>query len=208
MLGRRYFLCWIVMLAGLVSAGCDEDGPDRPDGGGHGSDDISMITPFVSGSDIASVNEAFSSTDNAPWGFRHLGIDFFPAGQYKPFQAVAPGIVEAVELKQNEVSSNWQVNVRIRANTTYGYEYAFEPMSAVAEDGTTQRANIVVSVGQDVAPGDLVGNLLVTGSDSHVDFGLLQNWTRICPESYFTPEARDSVLSVIHDDHPTWNMCY
>ncbi len=73
----------------------------HPNGG-----DISMITPYVNQSDMASVNEAFSSDDSTPWGFAHDGVDFFPIGNLKPFQAVCSGVVDKVELWQNNISSN------------------------------------------------------------------------------------------------------
>lgn len=203
-----YFLLSIVVSSLIVWHGCNGGGSESTIGGGGGSDNISMTTPYVSSTDIASINEAFSSTSSAPWGFAHLGIDFFPTGNYKPFQAVASGTVEKIDLVQNEISNNWQVSVTIKVNSTYSVEYAFEPMSTVTEDGTTQRANISVSVGQNVAQGDVVGNLFTAGLGAHVDFGLFENWTSICPESYFTPEARDSILNVIREDNPAWNMCY
>ncbi len=78
------------------------------------SGDISMITPYVSGADMASINEAFSSDASAPWGFIHRGIDFFPNGNLKPFRAVSAGEVKNVTLWRNDRSLNWQVNVLIQ----------------------------------------------------------------------------------------------
>ncbi len=179
-----------------------------PSGSG-GVDDISMLTPYVNSSDIATIHEAFSSTSSCPWGFQHNGIDFAPTGNYKPFQAVASGTVDTVSLWQNDKSSNWQVNVTIKVNSTYSsVAYAFESFSANQADGNTQLANILVSVGQIVAQGDVIGNLFTANSSAHVHFGLLQNSIAICPETYFTVSAKDSVLGVIHKDNPTWNMCY
>jgi len=109
--------------------------------------DISMITPYKSSSDIANIGEAFSSTYSAPWGFAHSGINFFPNGNLKPFQAVSSGSVDLVELSQNDLTSNWQVNIHITYNDTYSIDYVFEPMSKIQSDGNTQRANILVSTG-------------------------------------------------------------
>lgn len=178
-------------------------------GGGDGNGgDISMITPYVNQSDMASVNEAFSSDDSAPWGFTHDGVDFFPIGNLKPFQAVCSGVVDKVELWQNNISSNWQVNVRIICNSTYSVEYGFEPMTTVQSDGETQIANILVSEGQTVTQGDLIGYLFTSGEGSHVHFGFFRNWDAICPEPYFTQEARDSILDLIRIVWPGANMCY
>jgi hypothetical protein len=185
----------------------DGDGNGGGDGDGNGGD-ISMITPYVNESDMASVNEAFSSDDSAPWGFAHNGIDFFPIGNLKPFQAVCSGDIDTVALWQNDISLNWQVNVRIICNSTYSVDYAFEPMTPVQADGETQLANISVSVGQAISQGDIIGYLFTSGEGSHVHFGFYKNSVSICPESYFTPEARDSILNLIHKDNPDWNMCY
>lgn len=169
---------------------------------------ISMVTPYITSTDIASINEAFSSTASAPWGFAHNGIDFFPVANNTPFRVVSSGTVESIDLMQNNVTSNWQVNVRIRFNPTYATDHIFEPFTTSLADGQTQRATIAVSVGQPVSQGDIIGTLLVVGNGAHVHFGLNQNNTAICPEPFFTAAAKTSVLDLIHKNHPTWNMCY
>jgi hypothetical protein len=170
---------------------------------------FSMITPYKYGSGMASINQAFSSSASCPWGFKHLGIDFSPNGNFEPFQAVCSGLVEYIELSQLQETSNWQVGVGLKYNDTYSICYAFEPMSANESDGQTQLANIVVSVGQVISQGDIIGYLYTAHEEyAHVDFGLLKDWDRICPEPYFTSEARDSILSLIHVAWPGANMCY
>jgi hypothetical protein len=126
----------------------------------------------------------------------------------KPFQAVSSGVVENVELWQNNISLNWQVNVRIKYNSTYSVEYAFEPFSAVQSDGDTQRTNILISAGQNVAQGDIIGNLYTVGSGAHVHFGLYKNGAAICPEPYFTSEAKTSILNLLYVVWRGANMCY
>ena len=187
-----------------LSNGCKHN-----DGGNTSpSADISLTTPYVNASDIASINEAFSSSATAPWGFEHNGIDFSPSGSLKPFQTVSSGVVEEVRLWQNNISSNWQVNIRIKFNSTYSVEYAFEPFSTVQSDGQTQRDNILVSVGEILSQARIIGNLYTAGSGAHVHFGLIKNGVAVCPEPYFSAAARDSILNLIHKDHPAWNMCY
>lgn len=205
---KRVFF-WMIFLGFTVAGcdgGCDKDGSGTvgPSEGG----DISMITPYKNSSDMKSTNEAFSSTANAPWGFVHNGIDFFPNGNLKSFQAVSSGKVENVVLSQNDKTSNWQVNVSIKYNDTYSVWYGFEPMSAVQSDGDTQRANILVSTGQNVSQGDIIGNLYTVGGGAHIHFGLYKNGTAICPESYFTPGDRNSILNLLHVVWPAANMCY
>jgi murein DD-endopeptidase MepM/ murein hydrolase activator NlpD len=205
---KTCFLFLSVIVFAIIINNCGGGGTENSNSGSSGVDNISMLTPYLNNSDISSINEAFSSTSSAPWGFQHNGVDFFPTGNNKPFQAVASGTVDEVNLWQNNISSNWQVNVRIKVNPTYIVEYAFEPFSTSQTDGNTQRANISVSVGQTVVQGDAIGNLFTVNPGAHVHFGLLQNSISICPETYFTVSAKDSVLGLIHKDHPTWNMCY
>jgi hypothetical protein len=169
---------------------------------------ISMITPYVNETDMRQL-QPFSSIENSPWGRAHYGIDFCATGNLKPFQAVCSGLVDKVELWLNPRNSYWQVNINIRFNSIYSVHYAFEPMSNVQSDGETQLNNILVSEGQTVSQGDIIGYLYTVDEEyAHVDFGLLKDWVRICPEPYFTSEAKDSILRLIHEDHPGWDMCY
>jgi hypothetical protein len=166
--------------------------------------DITMITPYVSSSDIRSI-----------WLFdydSHRGIDFQPSGNLIPFRAVSSGVIENIELMQLESTSNWQVEVEIKYNSTYTAYYAFEPMTAVQADGEIQLANISVSVDQAVSQGDIIGYLYSAGEGAHVHFGLFEYIPNggdptICPEPYFTPEARDSLLNLIHREYPNANIC-
>lgn len=167
-----------------------------------------MTTPFVDTASIASVNEAFSTTSSAPWGFAHNGIDFMPAADLTPFQAVSSGVVEDVTLGQNSTTSNWQVNVRIRYNSGYALEYIFEPFSVAAADGQAQLASIRVSQGQTLSPGDTVGAVRSFGGGAHLHFSLLKDGSQVCPEPYFTPQAQAAVLALIRKTNPSWNMCY
>jgi hypothetical protein len=173
-----------------------------------GEDTISMVTPCVDISDMASINEAFSSDSSAPWGFAHYGIDFFPNGNLRPFQAVSAGVVERVDKFLNVGNSYWQVNVQIRLNSTYSVGYAFEPMSSDEADGDTQLAKVFVTVGQKVMQGDIIGKLYTVGAGTHVDFGFYKNGVPICPEPYFTSDARSSILTLLHKTYPNANMCY
>ncbi len=170
--------------------------------------EMSMITPYVNESDMASINEAYSSDNSAPWGFAHGGIDLFPSGNLEPFQAVFAGVVEDVRLWPNDATRMWQVNVKISYNAEYAVYYAFEPFSTDPADGQIQLDNISVSIGQFVSQGDVIGNLYTVGEAAHVDFSLYRNGVVSCPEPYFTPEARDSIFRVLHIVWPNARMCY
>jgi hypothetical protein len=124
----------------------------------------------------------------------HRGLDFFPIGDDRPFQAVAPGRVKSVDLFYNSIADVYQVNILITYNSAYTASYAFEPCSGI-DDANIQMGMITVSVGQMVNAGDEIGKLhVVVGS--HLDFILLRDWEGICPYPYFTTEARESVLAL------------
>ena len=107
----------------------------------------------------------------------------------------------------NSGNGLYQVNVRIDCNATEGVGYAFEPASNQLSDGNLQLSQIAVSVGQNVAQGDLVGTLLEVASGAHVHFDYT-NTGRPLPEDVFTPTARTSVLTLLHVVWPHARMCH
>jgi len=200
----------LILLLSLFINTCDKDKSTNNDTNEeNGNDaDISMITPYFNQSDMASINESFSTSNNAPWGFEHRGIDFFPNADLRPFRAVSSGVIDEVRLWQLQSTLNWQVSIRLIYNATFVVNYAFEPMTHVQADGQTQLDNIRVIGNQTVAQGDTIGFLHTAGNGAHVDFSLFQDWEPICPEPYFTPEARDSILNLLHVVWPDADMCY
>ena len=169
---------------------------------------FSLRTPYLDEAGMAPIREAYSASANTPWGFAHDGIDFFPNSELdlKPFQAAAPGVVDGVDLWQN--GSNWQVNVSIRYDQTYTCEYVFEPMSSVQSEGQFQRSHIIVSPGQHVSAGDIIGYLHAPADGSHVHFGVYQNHRAVCPSAYFTEAARQSILRLLRLAWPGADLCY
>lgn len=169
--------------------------------------DFSMLSPYINASDIRSI-----------WPFSdetHRGLDFATNIELIPFRAAAAGIVENVELSENEFSGNWQVDVTIKFNETYSTFYAFEPFTTNQSDGETQLANITVSPGQSVAPGDIIGSLYTAGAPgmgAHVHFGLFifipdgADPTE-CPEPYFTESTNLEILEIIQIEHPEAAVC-
>lgn len=201
----------------------------------HGGDVTppSLVTPYVNESDMASINEAFSSEGStSPWGFVHNGIDFSPIGNLKPFRAACSGVVDSVQLQQNNVTSNWQVNLLIVCNpyvldpNVGGYfppiavETIFEPRSTVQADGQTQLNNITVANGQAVTQGDVIGYLHTAGAGAHVHFGTIPFGSMlmsgayqvprisICPEPHLSLAANTSILNLLHVVWPGAGMCY
>jgi hypothetical protein len=168
----------------------------------------SMITPYVSTSDIASINEAYSASDNAPWGFIHKGIDFFPTDNYKPFRAVFSGVIKEIKLWQGAQISNSKVDVTLEFDSSFSAVYYFEFFSQDTADEQIQLNNILVSEGQSVSQGDVIGKLYMAGGGSHVHFSLIKDGEMICPEPCFTQEAKNSILEILHKTYPGSEMCY
>lgn len=176
---------------------------------------ILLLTPYVTEADIVSINEAYSETDNAPWGFAHPGIDFFPTPgktSTTEFQAVADGVVQQVDLFKNNISNKWQVNVVIEYNNTYRFNYGFEPMSSSLIDGQRQLSYILVAQGDTVNGSQVIGSLYAPRNGAHVDFSLHKNNQFVCPEPYFTPAAHTSIMTILQNtlfpSEPNIKMCY
>lgn len=188
----------------LLLACCQKKEDEAPTGTG----DISMSVPYLTSSDVQGVYEAYSTGNNSPWGFAHNGIDFFPKGNLMPIKAVAPGKVVELKLWKNNQSVNYQVNVSVQYNSLYTVCYIFEPFSDKESDGQIQLQNILVANGRNISAGQLIGKLHAVGNGAHVHFGLNKDGNATCPETYFTPIAKDSLLTMIHKTHPDWNLCY
>ncbi len=170
-----------------------------------------LITPYVNSADIEGINEAYSISSNCPWGFQHVGVDFFPKETLAPFRAAESGTVENLGLNiddPNDTTNGRNVGLAIKINDTYTIGYNFETFSKKNEDGLLQLSRILVTNGQKVQKGDIIGYLVLGGNGAHIDFGFYKNGDRISPELYFTDEARTSVLDLIHKNHQDWNMTY
>lgn len=197
-----------LMLAASAISGCGDDEEESASSQQWPQGDISMTTPYVSIDDMGSARDIYSTTEDSPLGRVHIGIDFFPNGDLKPYQAVSSGVITRIEHFQDNNSKMWMVNVTLKYNETYSVAYGFEPYTTSQEVGDAQRANISVSVNQSVSQGDIIGKLVVAHSSAHVHFSLMKDGADACPEPYFTAEARESVLALIHSEYPDWNMCY
>jgi hypothetical protein len=160
-----------------------------------------LITPYVDESDMSDIRDGFSTIeDNDQWDFIHDGMDIYPDGDLKPFQAVCDGRVRWMYIGDE------QVIVMLACNSTYTAEYNFE--SQAPNTGQIQLANIMVSEGQVVAQGDIIGRLYVGDPAAHVHFSLYKNWVPICFEPYFSPAAKTSLLNLLHVTYPGADLCY
>lgn len=178
---------------------------------------LSMITPYYAEADMASINEAYSETECAPWGFEHRGTDFFPVTNLTPFRAACGGTVEVVDIFHNYDPGQgvdfYQVNVHIQCDAADPGDpahltiYAFEPMSG-QQDANTQRGLIPLNVGDTIAQGDPVGQLLTVGAGAHLHFGFYEDSVEACPAPHFTMAATDSITTLIQNTFPYGQMCY
>lgn len=167
---------------------------------------LSLITPFLSESDIDRAGP-FSTRSDIEHVIMHNGIDFMTQKDKTSFRAAADGIV-TFSIYQNEKTGNWQVNLMIDHNP-WVIIYSFEPMTSSEADGNTQLGYITVKNNQEVKAGDELGKLLVIDPEStHVHFGVNLNDISVCPESYFTLEAKESIMRLLHNFNSEYNMCY
>jgi hypothetical protein len=67
---------------------------------------------------------------------------------------------------------------------------------------------IIVTQGQTVSQGDIIGYLYYLNNGSHVHWGLIKDNNWVCPEPYFTADARLDMLDAIHKTYPSADMCY
>jgi hypothetical protein len=174
---------------------------------------VVVATPYVDQADIDQVSRVFCQSGNCPWNpptQLHDGIDFAPVSDLIPFQSGFAGVVTRIDEYLNPGNGNWQINVEIEYlyERSYRLGYAFEPMSPDAAIKDQQLAEIVVQLDQQVAPGDLIGRLVAADPDAHVHWGFLERWQQICPDPYLSPYVRTDLLDLIHQDHPTWDICH
>lgn len=165
-----------------------------------------VITPYFDESDVSSVNEAYSLNPNNPyWGFSHSGIDFMATKDIR-VQAVIDGTVSSVDTAKADGQMGWHTSLCINRGSE-GVCYNLETFSSDQAIGDSQKAGMKVKEGDVVKKGDELGTLIHGGDGSHIDFGIITGGNRVCPEPYFTTSAKDSVLQLIHKDHPSWEMC-
>jgi hypothetical protein len=171
--------------------------------------DITILSPHMSDADIDNIPEAFSNSAASPWGFTHVGIDFIPTRNLVPFQAVIDGEITVFSCGENPLPMGWHCGFCIEQGE-FTACYNFEVFSDSDDLGASQQANVFFAEGDQVDAGEILGYLVQGGESAHLDFGVIPSTggNRSCPQPYFTTEAYDSIMGLIHADHPTWEMCY
>ena len=162
----------------------------------------SLVTPYVNENDMREINDYFNAQyDTLPWGRIHDGLDIDPNGNLRAYQSVCAGRVRKIYVFDN------QVTLIIDCDATYSVDYNFETQAP--NTGQIQLDHILVTQGQEIAQGQLLGYLYSAENPdrAHVHFTLYQNAVPICPAPFFTPAARNSILNLVAVVHPDVVMC-
>jgi len=168
-----------------------------------------MGVAYANRSDIRSFNEAYSESDNCPWGFVHNGIDYAYFNDSDVI-AAAPGLVERINLNDwgSEAQHRYTINVEIRFNETVKVIYHFEPWTNSTDEQAQQVEMFNFEVGTWVTKGEVIAKFLVAGNGAHIHFGVVQNEEWRDPSLYMSTEGYNELLGMIQDFHPTWEISY
>jgi hypothetical protein len=113
---------------------------------------LELVTPYVNESDMRDINDYFNAQyDNLPWGRIHDGLDIDPNDNLRPYQSVCSGRIRKIYVFDN------QVTLIVDCDATYSVDYNFETQAP--NTGQIQLDNILVTEGQLVAQGDVIGYL-------------------------------------------------
>jgi len=163
---------------------------------------LTLVTPYVNESDMREIWDIFNAEySTLPWGRVHGGLDLYPNGNLKPFQAACSGRVTRIFV------ANEQVSVFIACDAIYSIGYHFE--SQAPDTGQIQLENINVTEGQLVSQGEIIGALYSAENEdrAHVHFGFYTHAVQSCPEPYFNLADKNSILNLISVSHDEVVMC-
>ena len=163
---------------------------------------LSLVTPYVDEDDMREINDYFNAQyDTLPWGRIHDGLDIDPDGNLKAYQSACSGRVRKIFVFDN------QVTLIIDCDDTYSVDYNFETQAPGT--GQIQLENMLVTEGQEVAQGQVLGYLYSAENPdrAHVHFTLYENAAPICPAPFFTQAAHDSILNLVAVVHPVVVIC-
>jgi len=191
-----------------------------------------LVTPYYDESDMARITAGYSSTYSlSPWDYPNDGLDIYPKDKLTRLQAACSGKIDALELRQDGINGNWKVEVAIACDEyvidpeSGGYfiplttKYYLETMSSDPLVGQAQLDNIMFTLGQSVAQGDIIGYLNAVNQDTHLHFELVQfgqskfqvlgiSGIPLCPQGQFSPSAQNSVLNLLQTAWPGAELCY
>ena len=168
-----------------------------------------MEVIYENQSDINAVNEAYSNTENCPWGFVHEGFDYF-MNNNTAVLAAAPGVVYDIVYNDNgeESDNRYCVAVWIRFNETVEVGYNFESWTTNESDWDNQKNMIDIQEGDWVEQGQEIGRFLQVGGAGHIHFDVMENNERQCHTKYYSQEGYAEIMDLIHSYHSDWDYCY
>jgi murein DD-endopeptidase MepM/ murein hydrolase activator NlpD len=166
---------------------------------------------YANRSSIYAFNEGYSETNSCPWGFIHMGIDYF-FNNNTDVIAAAPGYVEDISWRENpDTTLNmYNIYVRIRFNASIVLDYSFEPFTHVEGDQNKQLSMLKVQIGDWVMKGDVIARFLHVEEGAHIHFGVRPGSgdTWLDPEPFFGAADHDEIMGLIHDYNLGWNLSY
>ncbi len=168
-----------------------------------------MDVIYENQSDINAVNEAYSNTENCPWGFVHEGFDYF-MNNNTAVLAAAPGKVYDIMYTDNGegVDNRYYVTVWIRFNNIVEIGYNFESWTTNTSDWENQKRMIGVQEGDWVEQDQEIARFLQVGGSAHIHFDVIENNERQCHTKYYSQESYAEIMDLIHSYHPDWDYCY
>jgi hypothetical protein len=161
-------------------------------------------------SNIYAVNGAWSTINSCPWARAHEGFDFSFLNNSKVL-AAAPGQVSIIREKDwgPATENRYMVEVTIRFNHTVYVNYNFEPWTNESYFHELQKSLINVSVGDWIEIGQEIARFLEIGEGAHIHFDVIENDVRTRLDRYYSPEAYEKMMDLVHIWHPEWPyLCY
>jgi murein DD-endopeptidase MepM/ murein hydrolase activator NlpD len=161
---------------------------------------------FEDPDDIYSVNGGYSTTKSCPWGRVHEGFDFAFKNNSNVL-AGAPGKVTEItydDWGESGGENRYMIHLYVRFNRTIELCYCFEPWTNISAEWNHQKELLNVEVGDWIQEGDLIGVFLNAGSGAHIHFDLKDKGERIRLDRYYTTEAYDKMMNLVHTYHPEW----
>ena len=127
----------------------------------------------------------------SPFKPSHTGLNIYTISGGR-FLSPGTGIVTNIELNTGNGlpgGSNYGIRIHLTSTGLYAW-YHFEVNGSISDQ--TQRDNILVALGDRVAAGQHIGNLVSLGPHAHVHFDMLDAGGRAavrCPLVYFSPDV-------------------
>ncbi|NHJ84443.1 MAG: M23 family metallopeptidase [Asgard group archaeon] len=145
--------------------------------------------PIVEPLNVTSLS-AYNTPDWGEPGIFHNGIDLVILG---PTQIISPsyGVVSRIWYNINPYSEGEvaMIHIQITINYRWNLKLVFEPWANSTEIREQQLEAIIVKVGTEVKPGDLIGTLLFNYNYPHLHY-MVMHGDDVCPYDYSTSTAK------------------